>query len=227
MAVNKVVFGGNTLIDLTGVTVTPETLGEGVTSLDASGELIVGTMTGGGNDGEEAAASILSNTITELDNSIATSLRSRALQGATKLVTVNLPAVTSMGTYAFYSCAGLTTVHMPLVTSIPSQCFYGCSKLKHADFGRITSIAAQAFHTDNVLTELIIRKNDSICTLSNTTAISNTAIGKGTGYVYVPAALVDSYKAASNWSTFADQFRALEDYTVDGTITGELDTSKI
>lgn len=49
----------------------------------------------------------------------------------------------------------------------------------------------------------------------------------GTGYIYVPRALVDTYKAATNWSTIADQFRALEDYTVDGTITGELDESKI
>lgn len=45
--------------------------------------------------------------------------------------------------------------------------------------------------------------------------------------IYVPAALIDSYKAATNWSAYANQFRALEDYTVDGTITGELDESKI
>lgn len=41
------------------------------------------------------------------------------------------------------------------------------------------------------------------------------------------AALVDSYKAATNWSTYADQIRALEDYTVDGTTTGALDETKI
>jgi hypothetical protein len=31
----------------------------------------------------------------------------------------------------------------------------------------------------------------------------------------------------TNWTTFSAQFRALEDYTVDGTTTGELDESKI
>ena len=41
------------------------------------------------------------------------------------------------------------------------------------------------------------------------------------------AALVDSYKAATNWSTYADQIRALEDYTVDGTTTGALDETKV
>lgn len=44
MAVNKVVYGGETLIDLTSDTVTPETLAEGVTAHDAAGNLIIGTM---------------------------------------------------------------------------------------------------------------------------------------------------------------------------------------
>ena len=52
-------------------------------------------------------------------------------------------------------------------------------------------------------------------------------IASGAGYIYVPAALVDSYKVATNWSTYAAQFRALEDYTVDGTTMGELDPNKI
>lgn len=47
MAVNKVTYGGETLIDLTGDSVTPATLAEGVTAHDASGNVIVGTMRGG------------------------------------------------------------------------------------------------------------------------------------------------------------------------------------
>lgn len=47
MAVNKVIYntaqGEEVLMDLTSDTVTPETLAEGVTAHDASGELIVGT----------------------------------------------------------------------------------------------------------------------------------------------------------------------------------------
>ena len=50
MAVNKVVYYGVTLIDLTGVSVTPETLAEGVTAYNAQGELIVGTAKFGGGD---------------------------------------------------------------------------------------------------------------------------------------------------------------------------------
>lgn len=44
MANNKVVYFGETLIDLTEDTVTPETLAEGVIAHDASGKVIVGSM---------------------------------------------------------------------------------------------------------------------------------------------------------------------------------------
>ena len=44
MAVNKVIYGGNTLVDLTKDTVTPETLAEGETAHGANGERITGTM---------------------------------------------------------------------------------------------------------------------------------------------------------------------------------------
>lgn len=50
MAIAKVVLGGVTLMDTTGVTVTAETLANGVTALGADGELITGTATGGNYD---------------------------------------------------------------------------------------------------------------------------------------------------------------------------------
>lgn len=112
--------------------------------------------------------------------------------------------VAEIGFYAFYYCSALTTADFQVATSINGNAFYGCSKL----------------------TVLILR-SETMCTLSNTSAFDGTPIKSGTGYIYVPRALVDSYKAATSWSTYANQFRALEDYTVDGTITGALDESKI
>ncbi len=51
MAVNKVVYNGEILIDLTVINVTPETLAEGVIAINAAGEIIVGTAKfGGGSD---------------------------------------------------------------------------------------------------------------------------------------------------------------------------------
>ena len=43
MAINKIVYGGRTLMDLTGDTATPENVEEGVTFHDASGEQRIGT----------------------------------------------------------------------------------------------------------------------------------------------------------------------------------------
>lgn len=43
MAVNKVVYGGQTLVDLTADTVTDATLAKGVTAHDKSGAKITGT----------------------------------------------------------------------------------------------------------------------------------------------------------------------------------------
>ncbi len=45
MANNKIIFGGETLIDLTGDTVTADKLAQGVTAHDKSGEIITGTNT--------------------------------------------------------------------------------------------------------------------------------------------------------------------------------------
>lgn len=44
MAVNKVVYNGTVLIDLTDSTITPATLAEGVIAYNSKGERIVGTM---------------------------------------------------------------------------------------------------------------------------------------------------------------------------------------
>ena len=44
MAVNEVIYNGETLINLKNDTVTPETLAKGVTAHDKSGKSIVGTM---------------------------------------------------------------------------------------------------------------------------------------------------------------------------------------
>ena len=135
--------------------------------------------------------------------------------------------VKNIGAYAFYGCSGLTAIDFPAVKNIGMYAFYNCSQLISADFLVANYINTYAFQYCAKLTSIILRKSDAICTLSNKNAFDSTPISSGTGYIYVPRALVDSYKAASKWSTYANQFRALEDYTVDGTISGALDPSKI
>lgn len=51
MAINKIVYNGGTLIDLTGDTVTADKLMQGYIAHDKTGEIIIGTATGGGSTG--------------------------------------------------------------------------------------------------------------------------------------------------------------------------------
>lgn len=178
---------------------------------DGLGQVTV-NVSGGTNTESEEVAALLGNTMTVLDNNLVTSLRTRICQAATKLITVNLPNVTSLGAYAFYQCSNLKTVTLPKLTSISTQTWYMCPKLEYADCGQLNSITAQTFASCTALKTLILRKTSGICTLANNNAVSGSGIGKGTGYVYVPSALIDTYKTATNWSTFAAQFRAIEDY---------------
>ena len=157
---------------------------------------------GGGDHADEDA--IVSGTITEYTNDRVTSIKSFAFGFCLSLTSTNFPAVTSIGAGAFAACSSLASVNFPAVTSIGQTAFVNCS-----------------------ITSLILRVTTQVCTLSSTNAFINTPIASGTGYIYVPAALVDSYKTATNWTTYANQFRALESYTVDGTTTGELDPTKV
>ena len=120
----------------------------------------------------------------------------------------------------------ITEFHDETITTVGEYAFYGCNALAKVDVPNVTSIAAYSLYGCSGLYALVLR-GSSVATLGNTYALTNSGIAKTIGYVYVPRALVDSYKAATNWSTYADQFRALEDYTVDGTVTGDLDETKI
>ena len=119
--------------------------------------------------------------------------------------------VTSIGNYAFQSCSALTTADFPAATSIGNDAFTSCRKMTKADFPAATSIGNSAFESCAALKTLILRSG-TMATLGNTNAFYETPISSGTGYIYVPAALVDSYKADGKWSTYANKIRAIEDY---------------
>ena len=117
----------------------------------------------------------------------------------------------SIAGYAFYECTTLNNLVLPSLTEVPVN---GCRQLKglvKGDFHNITTIRANGFYQCTNLETLIIRTN-SVCRLYNSTTFTGSKIQNGTGYIYVPSALVESYKADTNWSTFADRFRAIEDY---------------
>lgn len=51
MAINKVIYGTSTLIDLTADTVSTDTLGKDISAHDKSGAEIIGTLESGGSTG--------------------------------------------------------------------------------------------------------------------------------------------------------------------------------
>ena len=129
-----------------------------------------------------------------------------------QLESANFPAVTTIGESAFADCEDLTSANFPVATTIGKSAFADCSVITGFDFPAVTTISNFAFNRCAMLTTLILRNASAVCVLSHTNAFMNTPIASETGYIYVPAALVDSYKTATNWSTYKTQIRAIEDY---------------
>ena len=157
----------------------------------------------------------------------------------------------------FYEDRAIRSVYLPNVITLDTNCLAtrtiekitlnsvidakemrNCRNLTFVDLPKTTNIAAGTFNEDYILKTIILR-NTNLVTLANVNAFNKcyhilgatdstyNPTGAKDGFIYVPKALIETYKVATNWVTFASQFRALEDYTVDGTITGALDESKI
>ena len=94
----------------------------------------------------------------------------------------------SAGWRSFYSLGSLEILDLPKVKSLSDPCTY-----------------------NGKLQALILRNSEQVCGLANG-GFAASSITKGTGYIYVPRALMDSYKTAYLWSNYANQFRAIEDY---------------
>lgn len=137
-----------------------------------------------------------------------------------QLTTVNLPAVTTLGHNAFRDCSALLTATFASAESAGSAVFYGCSSLRVIDFYSLKSINGSYFIEGSKQLKALILRGDTVVTLSSSLG-SNSNLSRSY-FIYVPRALVDSYKSATNWSAYSSRFRALEDYTVDGTTTGAL-----
>ncbi len=133
----------------------------------------------------------------------------------TSLTDVNLPAMT-VGP-SFEGCTSLETITLPSAKRVVSA-FNGCTSLQVVDLPACEVVGGQNGFKNCPLEALILRST-TMCTLdffNNGQALylpfNGTGIAAGTGYIYVPKALVDSYKVATNWSNYAAQFRAIEDY---------------
>lgn len=139
------------------------------------------------------------------------SVTASVFSGCVALKSVNLPLTDGLMVSVFEGCSELESIVLPSVKTIGAKAFNNCAKLKKVDLPVVTSIAIQVFNNNAALEALILRAS-TVCALVNSNAFMGSGIASGTGYIYVPSALVDSYKADTNWSTYSDQFRAIEDY---------------
>jgi hypothetical protein len=106
-----------------------------------------------------------------------------AFRSIRSMISVTIPnTVTSIDNNAFNGCDGLTTVIMPsTITSIGDRAFNGCDGL--------TSVTIKATTPPTL----------------GQSAFNNT----NNCPIYVPAASVDTYKAANGWSTYASRIQAI------------------
>ena len=175
--------------------------------------------------------------LTSVDCPNVTEIGESCFQNCEKLVDVNLPMLETVGGNAFQRCSALTRISLPKA-DMPT--FRYCAKLELCDLPSATSVGYNAFGGCSSLKAVILRST-TLVPLTHATAFSDCCHFTGTvnatynpngdkdGYAYVPRALVEQYPVETNWAAVldSDRYRALEDYTVDGTIYGDLDESKI
>ena len=149
--------------------------------------------------------------ITEVSFPEVTSIGDYAFQYCSGLTSVSFPKATSIGNKAFQSCRSLTEVtevSFPVATSIGERAFAFCSGLTSVSFPVATSIDDYAFNSCSGLTTIYVgTESDTVCTLSHTNAFNNCT---NLTNIYVPYSLVDIYKSATNWSSFASKIKAIE-----------------
>lgn len=140
------------------------------------------------------------------------------------LTSVNVPKLTAITTGSFNGC-GATTLVFPSVEIVSYWSMYDLPNVRVLDFWKLKSATSRMSLTRMGALETLILRGETV--VNTNVDMSLGKIAKGEGYIYVRSELVDSYKSAYRWSGLADQIRAIEDYTVDGTIMGEMDWDKI
>lgn len=182
--------------------------------------------------------SILDGSIEEYVDYEITNLRVRAFGDCKKLQKAVIPNVSDVGTSIFANCSALTEVDLSgLVTlnatlfqsctSLPeivlnnivscntsngSSTFGDCTILKRVSFlGMLTlQIGSSTFQNCNTLDTLVFGQDCSLGHITGLSAIPKVKTGEC--FFYFPKSLVEKKKTDTNWSTFADLIRAIEDY---------------
>ena len=132
-----------------------------------------------------------------------TSIGSRMFQSCYSLASITIPdGITSIGSSAFYSCYSLASITIPDgVTSIGSNMFYNCHSLASITIpDGVTSIVTYTFYKCYCVAFYDFTAYTTVPKLASTTVFTGIPADC---QIRVPASLVDAWKAATNWSTYA------------------------
>lgn len=140
-----------------------------------------------------------------------TTIKSSAFMNSS-IVKADLPSsVSSIESNVFRGTTNILTHRFPeLLTVIQQYTYYQGGLTSFVAEGKIETIASSAFMGSKLVT-FVLRGVDAVATLSSS-AFSGTPIANMKGSIYVPDNLVDSYKAATNWSVYADIIKPLSEY---------------
>ena len=133
-----------------------------------------------------------------------TRIRNYAFYNCYSLLSITIPSgVTSIENYAFYSCYSLSSIAIPSgATRIGSSAFYNCYSLSSITIpSGVTSIESNAFYSCSSVAYYDFSNHTSVPTLSSTNSFTGIAADCE---IRVPVSLADEWKAATNWSTYAD-----------------------
>lgn len=147
-------------------------------TLDGMAQAIAGIETGGADN----SGGLIDGTLTEYRNIALTKIRN----------------------YAFYYHPSIERIFLPnLQHANYTAPFRNCSALKVVDIGVSSAIGSAAFPSCPLLKTIVIRRTDGVCSLLGINTFNSTPFASGGtgGTVYVPQALIESYKTATNWST--------------------------
>lgn len=163
--------------------------------------------------GVDYLAKRLNGSLTSYSNAGLTGIAAYGFANCINLATLNTPNVNILGAQAITNTK-LTEFVITTPTALrlsASRCFMDNSVLAKVDFKNVLLFGTYTFQLCPALITVIIRNGTEVPRVSSN-SFSGTPVASGTGYIYVPSAMVDAYKAATNWSAHADQIRAIEDY---------------
>lgn len=152
---------------------------------------------------------IITGNTTDFYDTYANLLVNDCFRGNFTIMGASLYKVESCGINIFRN-SGVNTEYFPLLQAITSGFNYSSNQLKWAYFGAATSIASDSFVFSAKFVALILAGNQLV-TLESSEAFNGTPIASGTGYIYVPDNLVEQYKVATNWATYASQIKGLSE----------------